>query len=66
MRLNDEGKGKTDGSDIALDGGRGGSAEKTASVAHGFPGTLQNATVPTASRVHPGNVGLDDLASLFR
>ena len=37
--------------------GHGGSAGKTASAAHGFPETRQNASVRTVPRVHPGNVG---------
>ena len=36
---------------------RGGSAGKTASAAHGFPGTRQDASVRTVPRVHLGNVG---------
>jgi hypothetical protein len=41
-----------------MKGGRSdGTAGKTVSVAHGFPATRQNVTVPVVSRVHPGNVG---------
>ena len=57
VRLNGEGKGQIDGSDVILDVGRGGSAGKLVAAAHGFPGTRQNASVRTVPRVHPGNVG---------
>ena len=57
VRLNDEGKGQIDGSKLVLDGGRGGTAGKTAQAVDGFPGTRQSASVRTVPGVHPGNVG---------
>ena len=56
VRLNDEGKGKTDGSDIALDGGCGASGGETPWSPMGSPEPCRNATVAMASRVHPRNV----------
>ena len=47
-----------DGSDVVLDSGRGGSAEKAAKATRGFLRTRQNASISDVPRVHPGNVGL--------
>ena len=47
-----------DGSDVVLNGGRGGSAGQTAQAAHGFSGTRQNASVRTIPKAYLGNVGL--------
>jgi hypothetical protein len=56
VRLNDEGKGQIDGSDIVRDVGHGGSGGKTVSAAPGFTGTQQNANLLAVHRVHLGNV----------
>ena len=56
VRLNDEGKGQIDESNVVREVVHGGSAGKIASAAAGFPGSRQNVSVCPGPRVHPGNV----------
>jgi len=59
VRLNDEGKGRIDGSGVVLAGGHGGTAGETAQVDHGFLGTRHDNSLRPILGMHVGNIDLN-------